>query len=89
MQRQQIHEWKENTDEGIRVYKAVYHSKEWTMRTAMKGSRREPPVWEDIKEITDELYEKLRAVLFNKYQRKRCPWKLIEDIDKKLGKDPL
>lgn len=89
MQRQQIHEWKVDTDEGQRIYKAVYHSKEWSMRTAMKGSRREPAVWEDIEEIKDEHWEALREVLFNKYQRKRCPWKLVESIDKKLGKDPI
>lgn len=87
MQRQQIHEWKEKTDEGTRIYKAIYHSKEWSMCTAMKGTRAQPALWEDIETITDEHWEMLRDVLFRKYQRKRCPWKLIEEIDKKLCKD--
>ena len=30
--------------------------------------------------------EHVTETLFNKYQRKRCPWKLIEDIDKLLAK---
>lgn len=88
MQIQQRHEWKEETDEGIRHFRGVYHSKKWKFSTAMKGSRREPAVWENIEEVTDAHWEALRDVLFKKYQRKRCPWKLVEGIDKILGKDP-
>lgn len=88
MQRQQRHEWREETEEGTRIYKAVFHSKKWCFASSMKGTRREPPEWEDIEEVSDELWESLRDVLFRKYQRKRCPWKLIEDIDKKLGREP-
>ncbi len=86
MQRQQRHEWKEETEEGLRLYKAVYHSKEWRFATAMKGRRATPSEWEDIDDPTDDNWEGLRDVLFRKYQRKRCPWKLIEEIDKRLGK---
>ncbi len=86
MQRQQRHEWKVDTEEGIRLYRAVFHSKEWKFSTAMKGRRSSPPEWIWINEPTDEHWQSLRDVLFAKYQRKRCPWKLIEDIDQKLGK---
>ncbi|WP_018970296.1 hypothetical protein [Rubritalea marina] len=79
------HEWREDTEEGVRVYKAVLFAREWKFASAMKGSRREKPEWEDIEEVSDELWEKLREVLFRKYQRKRCPWKFIADIDKRLG----
>lgn len=87
MQRQ-IHEWREETDEGTRVYKAVYHSKDWRIATSIKVGRRDKPEWEDLDPIPDTVWETLRDVLFRKYQRKRCPWKLIEDIDKKLGREP-
>ncbi len=82
------HEWREDTEEGTRIYKAVLFAREWRFATAMKGSRRARPEWEDIIEVTTEHWEKLREVLFRKYQRKRCPWKYIEAIDKKLGRDP-
>jgi len=87
MQRQQRHEWKEETEEGMRLYRGIYHAKKWKFTTAMKGTRREPSVWEDVDEVSEAHWEALRDVLFKKYQRKRCPWKLVEDIDKILGKD--
>ena len=88
MQIQQRHEWKEDTDEGLRFYRGIYHSKEWKFTTALKGTRSNPAEWEPIKDVKPEHWEALRDVLFRKYQRKRCPWKLIEGIDKILGKDP-
>lgn len=87
MQRQQIHEWREETDEGTRVYKAVYHARDWRVATSMKVGRSEKPMWEDIDPITPEVWEALRDVLFRKYQRKRCPWNFIVEIDKKLGRE--
>lgn len=80
------HEWKEDTEEGIRLYKAVYFAKEWRFATGMKGTRRDPVEWVDFEKATPELLEALREVLFRKYQRKRCPWKFIEGIDKQLGR---
>jgi len=88
MQTRQRHEWKEETEEGTRIYRGTYHSKEWRFITCMKGSRRDPAVWEEVEEVTDKHWEALREVVFKKYQRKRCPWKLIEGIDKILGKEP-
>ena len=81
------HDWNEETEEGMRVYKAVYFAKEWRFATSMKGSRREPPEWKDIHDVTTKHWEALRDILFRKYQRKRCPWKFIEAIDKKLGRE--
>lgn len=81
------HEWREDTEEGTRIYKAVLFAREWRFASALKGSRRARPEWEDIDDVTDELWEALREVLFRKYQRKRCPWKLIADIDTRLGKE--
>jgi hypothetical protein len=87
MQIQQRHEWKEETEEGIRLYRGIYHSKKWKFTTAMKGTRSNPPEWVSIEEVTDAHWEALRDVLYRKYQRKRLPWKLVESIDKILGKD--
>ncbi len=86
MQRQQRHEWKVDTEEGLRIYRAVFHAKDWRFSTAMKGRRATPSEWEYIDDPTVEHWKGLRETLFNKYQRKRCPWKLIEDIDKLLAK---
>ncbi|MEO1856196.1 MAG: hypothetical protein ABGY95_02365 [Rubritalea sp.] len=81
------HDWTEETEEGTRVYKAVFFAREWRFATSMKGSRRQPVDWRDIHDVTPELWQTLRDILFRKYQRKRCPWKFIEDIDKKLGRE--
>ncbi len=81
------HEWREDTEEGTRIYKAVLFAREWRFASALKGSRRARPDWVDIDDVTDELWVALREVLFRKYQRKRCPWKLIADIDKRLGNE--
>ena len=85
MNRRERHEWKVDTDEGIRLYRAVFHSKEWKFSTGMKGRRSAPTEWEFIDEPTTEQWQSLRDTLYDKYQRKRCPWKLITDIDKHLG----
>jgi len=55
----------------------------------MKGRRSDKQEMEPLAddEVTNEVWEALRDVLFNKYQRRRCPWKLIEDIDKRLGRE--
>jgi hypothetical protein len=88
MQIQQRHEWKEDSEEGLRFYRGIYHSKKWKFTTSLKGTRANPAVWEPIEDVTEAHWEALRDVLFRKYQRKRCPWKLIEGIDKILGKEP-
>ncbi|MGJ8674016.1 hypothetical protein [Rubritalea sp.] len=81
------HEWREDTEEGTRIYKAVFFAKEWRFASALKGSRTNRPDWEDIDEVSEALWEQLRDVLFRKYQRKRCSYRLLESVDKKLGRD--
>ena len=39
-------------------------------------------------EFTRDLWITLRDLLWRKYQRKRCPWRLIEAIDKLLEDMP-
>jgi len=86
----EIHEWKETEEFGVRIYRATHHAAEWSFAASWKVSRRETQVWEDIEleEVTDEMWETLRDILWRKYQRGRLPHKLIEALDKRLGKEP-
>ena len=78
------HEWHERTPEGVRYNRANYHAGRWTFLTTLKTD----PDWETVDPVPEELWRELRDVLWRKYQRKRCPWKYIEDIDKLLGDAP-
>lgn len=77
------HEWRERTEEGVRFWRATRHAGRWTFQTTLKSD----PEWELIDPVPRELWEALRDVLWRKYQRKRCPWELIERIDKLLEDD--
>jgi len=77
----QKHQWREQTEEGLRFWRAEYHASRWKLLTQLKGAE----FW-DEKEMDRADWEKLREVLFNKYQRKRCPWEFIEKIDQPLEK---
>jgi hypothetical protein len=78
------HEWHERTEEGVRYNRANYHAGRWTFLTTLKTD----PDWETVDPVPEELWRELRDILWRKYQRKRCPWKYIEDIDKILGDEP-
>lgn len=78
------HEWRERTEEGLRFYRANYHAGRWTFLKTLKTD----PDWETVDPVPEELWRELRDILWRKYQRKRCPWKYIEDIDKLLGDAP-
>lgn len=71
-------------------YKANHHAGRWTLERTLKVGRaeRDDAEWEQV-EFTREYWETLRDVLWRKYQRKRCPWRLIEKIDKLLEEDDL
>jgi hypothetical protein len=77
------HEWHERTEEGVRYYRANHHGNKWTFITTLKTD----PDWEAIDPVPEEIWRELRDILWRKYQRKRCPWKFIADIDKILGDD--
>lgn len=76
----QKHQWREQTEEGVRFFRALYHGSRWQLMTQLKGDEE----WEEQEVLTREDWEKLREVLWNKYQRKRCPWEMIEKIDRRL-----
>lgn len=79
------HTWREKTEEGTMFYKANHHAGRWTLERTLKVGRseRDDAEWEPV-EFTREYWVTLRDVLWRKYQRKRCPWRLIEKIDKLL-----
>jgi hypothetical protein len=76
----QRHQWREQTDEGVRFWRASYHAGSWSMASQLK----EEEEWTPHDPIRPEDWRRLREVLWRKYQRRRCPWKLVEKIDKKL-----
>ena len=40
------------------------------------------------KPVTEPLWRELREIVWKKYQRKRCPWERVADLDKLLGDAP-
>lgn len=81
--RMEAHTWRENTSDGKMIYRASHHGTKWKLERTQKVSRSEEGVWEPL-EFTREDWLTLRDLLWRKYQRKRCPWRLIEEIDKTL-----
>lgn len=77
------HEWRERTDEGLRFWRATLHAGQWSFQTTLKKD----PDWERIDPVPRELWETFREVLWRKYQRRRCPWKWIEAIDRMLEEE--
>jgi len=79
----QKHQWREATDEGTRFYRAFYHASRWDFATQLKGEED----WDEQYEATQEVWQSLREILWAKYQRKRCTWKIVETVDKVLKKE--
>lgn len=79
----QRHTWREQTDDGIRYFRASYHAGNWTLHSQWKGDEE----WTSHDPISLDEWRTLRDVLWRKYQRRRCPWKLIEKIDQILEDD--
>jgi hypothetical protein len=76
----QKHQWREEDEDGKRIYRATYHASEWKLYSQLKGDDE----WEHHDPIPRELLEKLRKVMWNKYQRGRCPHRLVTQIDDML-----
>lgn len=81
--RMESHEWKEQTDDGRRFYRANFRGGRWTfLTTTMKRD----PVWDTIHQPTIDQWRELRTLVWNKYQRKRCPYERVEGIDRNIAK---
>ncbi|NWK56006.1 hypothetical protein HW115_10310 [Verrucomicrobiaceae bacterium N1E253] len=76
----QKHQWREDSEDGQVLFRATYHAGCWSLASQLKGDEG----WSRYDPIPRELLEKLRQVIWNKYQRGRCPHKLVTKIDKML-----
>lgn len=77
------HEWKETTEDGRRYYRANFMGGRWTLLTT---TMKRDPVWEVVPTPTLDHWRELRMLVWNKYQRKRCPWERVEGIDREIRK---
>lgn len=76
----QKHEWRERDEEGLRFFRAEYHASRWRLISRAKDGEE----WREHDPISREEWQKIREILFNKYQRKRVPWGMVERVDKML-----
>lgn len=75
------HEWNDRTADGEKRYlRASLHASRWTFETTLKSD----PDWTTQESLTLEELEKLRELVWKKYQRKRLPYSHIESIDKMI-----
>ena len=72
------HEWFENTDEGKVYYRANYLGTRWTIMTTRQKRN---PTWTDLETVPREVLVELRDIVWKKYQRKRCPWERVAELD--------
>jgi hypothetical protein len=79
------HEWFENTAEGKVYYRANFIGGRWTIMTT---TQKRDPVWTDIQPVPAEVWRELRDIVWKKYQRKRCPWERVAELDRILGDEP-
>jgi hypothetical protein len=82
----ECHEWFETTEEGKVFYRGNYQGGKWTVMTT---TQKRNPTWTDLKPPSEAVWRELRDVVWKKYQRKRCPWDRVADLDKMLGDEPL
>jgi hypothetical protein len=81
MTKNQIHEWHERLEDGRKQYiRAYWDSREWLFRVAHPDGE----TWMPLENPAPERWLELRDLLFRKYQRKKLPWKYVEQLDKKL-----
>ena len=79
------HEWNENTEEGKRYYRGNFQGGRWSILTTLQ--KREP-TWDRIESPSEEIWRELRDIVWKKYQRKRCPWERVAELDRLLGDEP-
>ncbi len=84
--RMESHEWREQSAEGLRYFRATHHGERWTILSTLKTD----PDWEklDPAAIPEDVWRALRDVVWRKYQRRRCPWERVMELDKFLGDEP-
>jgi len=76
------HEWFENTTEGKVYYRANHLGGRWTLMTTRQKRN---PEWTDLDPAPTEVWRELREIVWKKYQRKRCTWERVAEIDRILA----
>ncbi|TAG08414.1 MAG: hypothetical protein EAZ42_10685 [Verrucomicrobia bacterium] len=79
------HEWTEQTSEGKHYYRGNFLGGSWTVITT---TQKRNPEWTVVSEPPEEIWRALRGVVWRKYQRKRCPWERVAQLDRILGDEP-
>lgn len=81
----QRHTWRERTDDGLRFFRATHHGGRWTLQSQWSGDEE----WSSHDPISTDEWRALRRVLWRKYQRGRCPWEILERIDRRLADEEV
>ena len=77
------HQWRERTADGLRFFRALHHGGRWSITSRLKGDDE----WTGHDPLDPGPWRVLRGILWRKYQRRRCPWESIGEIDRLL--EPL
>jgi len=72
------HEWKEQTEHGVRWLRASRHGGKWSLQCRDAGEE----TWRAEEPISRESLVALREILFRKYQRRRLPYEHVVEIEK-------
>jgi hypothetical protein len=79
-----VHEWRDTTDEGPRLFKATRFARRWSLATRLKAEE----AWTALEDpFPIEVLERLRDLLWAKYQRRRVPFEIVREIDMMLPAD--
>ena len=79
----QQHEWRSRDEENnVVIIRAEWDSLKWNFTYTTKKD----PEWHDLTEPLLHHFEELREILFNKYQRRRLPWRFVEELDAHIVK---
>jgi hypothetical protein len=78
----QTYEWRERSEDGrVRIIRAGWDTRGWNFEETYKDL----PDWHPLPNPSLEDYEALRDFLWRKYQRKRLPWRFIEQVDGQIA----
>ncbi len=74
-----IHDWRVRNETGEnRLWRATKHGGKWSFMSRLQRSEEE---WTAHDTMSLDDLQKVREVLFNKYQRRRLPWEDVVQID--------
>ncbi|MCB1228984.1 MAG: hypothetical protein KDN19_01885 [Verrucomicrobiae bacterium] len=76
------HEWHEKTEDGdVRYVRACFHAGRWTFEDTLKSEEE----WHAHDRLPLGDLEKLRDLIWNKYQRGRVPHGHVKFVDKLIA----